>query len=135
MVAGRVTGAIDHGFLVLVCAIAGDDEAVAERLARKIVNLRVFRDDVGKMNLPLAAVGGAILAVSQFTLAANGMESGNRPGFSRAAPPEAGDCLYRHFCACVADQGIRIETGVFGADMKVSLTNDGPVTIWFDTTQ
>ena len=85
----RITGAIGRGFLVLVCAMAGDTEADAARLARKITALRIFRDEAGKMNLPLAAVEGAILAVSQFTLAADGMESGNRPGFSRAAPPVA----------------------------------------------
>lgn len=129
---GVQTGAIGRGFLVLVCAMAGDSEAAAEKLARKIAALRIFKDEAGKMNLPLAAVDGAVLAVSQFTLAADGMESGNRPGFSRAAPPERGKPLYEHFCRSLATQGIRVETGIFGAEMQVALVNDGPVTIWFD---
>ncbi len=130
---GRVTGSIGRGFLVLVCAMAGDTEQEAERLARKIGALRIFRDEAGKMNLPLSAVGGAVLAVSQFTLAAEGMESGNRPGFSRAAPPGRGQHLYEHFCSVLRADGFPVETGMFGADMKVSLVNDGPVTILFDT--
>ena len=128
-----MTGAIGRGFLVLVCAMAGDGDGEAERLARKIAALRIFRDEAGKMNLPLSAVGGAVLAVSQFTLAAQGMESGNRPGFSKAAPPEAGQRLYDHFCAALRAEGLAVATGVFGADMKVALVNDGPVTILFDT--
>ena len=130
---GRVTGAIGRGFLVLVCAMAGDTEKHAERLARKIAGLRIFKDEAGKMNLPLSAVDGAVLAVSQFTLAAQGMESGNRPGFSKAAPPEDGNRLYEHLCGVLRGEGLRVETGVFGADMKVALVNDGPVTILFDT--
>ena len=126
-------GAIGRGFLVLVCAMAGDTEAEAERLARKIAGLRIFRDEAGKMNLSLAAVEGSVLAVSQFTLAAQGMESGNRPGFSAAAPAEQGERLYRHFCTALRGQGLAVETGIFGADMKVALVNDGPVTILFDT--
>ena len=130
---GRVTGAIGRGFLVLVCAMAGDSEKEAERLARKMSALRIFRDEAGKMNLPLAAVQGAVLAVSQFTLAAEGMESGNRPGFSRAAPPDVGQRLYDHFCAVLRSGGLTVETGIFAADMLVELVNDGPVTILFDT--
>jgi D-aminoacyl-tRNA deacylase len=130
---GRVTGAIGRGFLVLVCAMAGDSEKEAERLARKISALRIFRDEAGKMNLPLAAVQGAVLAVSQFTLAAEGMESGNRPGFSRAAPPDVGQRLYDHFCAVLRSGGLTVETGIFAADMLVELVNDGAVTILFDT--
>lgn len=132
-VGGRLSGAIGRGFLVLICAMAGDTEREAERLARKIAALRIFKDAAGKMNLPLAAVDGAVLAVSQFTLAADGMESGNRPGFSKAAPPDAGERLYQHFCQALRNQGLRVETGVFGADMQVALVNDGPVTILFDT--
>lgn len=113
--------------------MAGDCDADAARLARKIAQLRIFRDQQGKMNLPLAAVGGAVLAVSQFTLAAQGMESGNRPGFSAAAPPDDGRRLYEHFCDCLRAEGVTVETGVFGAEMKVALVNDGPVTILFDT--
>lgn len=130
---GRVTGAIGRGFLVLLCAMAGDGEKEAERLARKISALRIFRDEAGKMNLPLAAVRGSVLAVSQFTLAAEGMESGNRPGFSRAAPPELGQRLYDHFCDALRKEDLAVETGVFAADMQVALVNDGPVTILFDT--
>jgi len=130
---GRVTGAIGRGFLLLVCAMAGDAEKDAERLARKVASLRIFKDDAGKMNLPLSAVDGAVLAVSQFTLAAQGMESGNRPGFSKAAPAEEGQRLYEHVCNVLRGEGLHVETGIFGADMKVALVNDGPVTILFDT--
>ena len=130
---GRVTGAIGRGFLVLVCAMAGDGEKEAERLARKIAALRIFKDDAGKMNLALSAVQGSVLAVSQFTLAAEGMESGNRPGFSRAAPPDVGQHLYDHFCKALRAEGLAVATGIFAADMKVALVNDGPVTILFDT--
>jgi D-aminoacyl-tRNA deacylase len=132
-VEGRITGKIGRGFLVLVCAMAGDTEAEAEKLARKIAGLRIFKDEAGKMNLPLAAVDGAVLAVSQFTLAAHGMESGNRPGFSKAAQPDAGERLYDHFCRSLASLGPKVDTGIFGADMQVALINDGPVTILFDT--
>jgi D-tyrosyl-tRNA(Tyr) deacylase len=132
-VEGRVTGAIGRGFLVLVCAMAGDTEKEADKLARKISALRIFRDEAGKMNLPLSAVQGSVLAVSQFTLAAQGMESGNRPGFSRAAPPDLGQRLYDHFCAVLRAEGLAVETGIFAADMQVDLVNDGPVTILFDT--
>ena len=113
--------------------MAGDTEKGAEKLARKISALRIFRDEAGKMNLPLSAVGGSVLAVSQFTLAAQGMESGNRPGFSRAAPPDLGQHLYDHFCALLRSDGLTVETGIFAADMQVALVNDGPVTILFDT--
>lgn len=130
---GWITGSIGRGFLVLVCAMAGDTEAESAKLARKISALRIFRDEAGKMNLPLAAVQGSVLAVSQFTLAAQGMESGNRPGFSRAAAPELGQRLYDHFCAMLRAEGLAVATGIFAADMKVALVNDGPVTILFDT--
>jgi D-aminoacyl-tRNA deacylase len=132
-VEGRVTGSIGRGFLVFICAMAGDTDREAETLARKIANLRVFTDDAGKMNLALPAAGGAVLVVSQFTLAADGMESGNRPGFSRAAAPDEGNRLYVHFCNALASHDVKVETGIFGAEMKVVLVNDGPVTILFDT--
>lgn len=128
-----VTGEIGRGFLVLVCAMQGDTAADADWLARKIVACRIFRDEAGKMNLPLSAVGGSVLAVSQFTLAANGCESGNRPGFSTAAGAAEGRALYEAFCEALAAMGVTVARGIFGADMKVSLVNDGPVTIWFDT--
>lgn len=120
---------------MLVCAMAGDTGKEAERLARKVAGLRIFRDGEGKMNLSLPQVGGAVLAVSQFTLAAQGMESGNRPGFSRAAPPGEGQRLYHHFCTALRAEGLVVETGTFGAEMQVALVNDGPVTILFDTDQ
>ncbi|MFV0385326.1 D-aminoacyl-tRNA deacylase [Paracoccus sp. (in: a-proteobacteria)] len=130
---GRIVGQTGPGLLVLVCAMQGDDEAVAARLAGRVARLRIFRDDQGRMNRSLTDVQGGALVVSQFTLAAD-TRSGNRPGFSTAAAPEDGRRLYEDFAACLAGQGIPVETGVYGADMKVRLLNDGPVTIWLDTT-
>ncbi len=131
-VADRVIGEIAGGLLILICAVDGDGEAEAELLARKIVKLRIFRDDQGKMNRSIADVGGGALVVSQFTLAAD-LSRGNRPGFSRAAAPELGRQLYEYFCRLLAQEGIKVETGEFGAEMAVSLVNDGPVTIWMDS--
>ncbi len=128
---GAITGEIGPGLLVLVCAMQGDTEKQSEWLAQKVVKLRIFRDDEGRMNRSLADIGGAALVVSQFTLAAE--TRGNRPGFSTAAAPEDGKHLYQHFSAQIAAQGIPIANGVFGADMQVALVNDGPVTIWLDT--
>ncbi|AXC49105.1 D-tyrosyl-tRNA(Tyr) deacylase [Paracoccus suum] len=131
-VEGAVVGAIGPGLLVLVCAMPGDTEAEAQRLAGRIARLRIFRDANGRMNLPVTASGNAVLAVSQFTLAAD-MASGNRPGFSRAAPPDEALRLYQDFCTALGALGIEVQTGIFGAEMKVALVNDGPVTIWIDT--
>lgn len=128
---GAVVGAIGPGILVLVCAMAADTEAQAQRLAAKIARLRIFRDDQGKMNLSIKDIGGSALVVSQFTLAAD--LRGNRPGFSTAATPELGDQLYQRFSAFLAAEGVPVENGRFGANMAVSLVNDGPVTIWMDT--
>ncbi len=128
----RVTGEIGAGALILICAVEGDSEAEAELLAGKIAKLRIFRDDDDRMNRALLDTGGSALVVSQFTLAAD-LSRGNRPGFSRAAPPELGRELYQRFCTLLAEQGITVETGEFGADMAVSLVNDGPVTIWIDS--
>lgn len=128
---GAVVGEIGQGLLILVCAMAGDSAAEANRLAAKIAKLRIFKDADGKMNLPVTQAGNAALIVSQFTLAAD--LRGNRPGFSPAAPPEQGRLLYDHFCAQIAGAGLAVERGVFGADMDVALHNDGPVTIWLDT--
>lgn len=128
---GAVVGEIGTGLVVLVCAMQGDDDAQADWLARKVVNLRVFRDDDGRMNRALHQVGGAALVVSQFTLAAE--TRGNRPGFSTAAPPDEGARLYQRFVDQVAVLGVPVETGTFGADMSVALVNDGPVTIWLDS--
>lgn len=130
-VEGRIVGRCGPGLLILVCAMQGDDEAAAARLAAKIARLRIFRDDAGKMNLSIRDVGGAALVISQFTLAAD--LRGNRPGFSTAAAPDEGRRLYECFARQLAGEGIAVETGIFGAEMVVSLTNDGPVTIVMDT--
>ena len=127
----EVVGQIEHGYLVLVCAMQGDTEAIADWLAQKVVKLRVFKDQEGRMNRSLLDVGGSALVVSQFTLAAE--TRGNRPGFSRAALPDQGRLLYERFADTVSNLGVPVAAGIFGADMKVSLVNDGPVTIWLDT--
>ena len=126
-----VIGEVGPGLVIFVCAMRDDTEAASAWLARKIVKLRIFRDDEGRMNKSVADIGGAALIVSQFTLAAE--TKGNRPGFSTAAAPAEGERLYEHFKAQVRDQGIAVSGGQFGADMQVSLINDGPVTIWLDT--
>lgn len=131
-VGGATIGEISGGLVILVCAMVGDDVATAEKLATKISKLRIFRDDEGRMNRSVADVGGAALVVSQFTLAAD-TSRGNRPGFSAAAPPTEGEALYLHFAASLRQLGLEVATGQFGADMAVSLVNDGPVTIWMDT--
>ena len=126
-----VIGEIGKGLLILVCAMEGDDSAKSKALAAKISKLRIFTDDAGKMNKSLVDVGGAALIVSQFTLAAD-TSRGNRPGFSAAAKPDVGRALYERFVADMSELGIATATGSFGADMAVSLINDGPVTIWLD---
>ena len=131
-VSGAVIGEVGPGMLVLVCAMQGDSEVEADRLAGKIARLRIFRDDDGRMNRSLTDTRGAALVVSQFTLAGD-TSRGNRPGFSAAAPPEIGEALYERFAASLQREGVPVATGRFGADMSVSLVNDGPVTIWFDT--
>jgi D-tyrosyl-tRNA(Tyr) deacylase len=130
-VGDQVVGEIGAGLLVLVCAMQGDGPAEAQRLAARIAKLRIFKDGEGRMNLSLRDTGGAALVVSQFTLAAD--LRGNRPGFSPAAPPEQAEALYLQVAALLAGEGIRVETGRFGADMDVALVNQGPVTIWLDT--
>lgn len=127
---GQVTGRIDSGLVVFFCAMNGDDCTDVGPLVKKIINLRIFQDVHGKMNLSLAKTGGSVLVVSQFTLAAD-TSRGHRPGFSAAAGSEIGEALYMEF-ANELRQYCHVETGVFGADMKVSLTNDGPVTIWLE---
>ena len=124
-------GEIGPGLLILVCAMQGDTEAQSAKLAAKISKLRIFKDDAGKMNRSLKDTGGAALIVSQFTLAGD-TSSGNRPGFSSAARPEEGRVLYECFIKDMDALDIQTQTGQFGADMKVSLTNDGPVTLWLD---
>lgn len=128
---GAVVGEISAGLLILICAMQGDTEAEADRLAMKIAKMRIFKDAGGKMNLSVKEIGGAALVVSQFTLAAD--LRGNRPGFSYAAGPEDGKRLYDYFLGRMAAEGLAVANGVFGADMDVSLNNDGPVTIWMDT--
>jgi len=129
----EISGQIGPGLLVLVCAMQDDTDDLADWLAQKIAKLRIFQDDAGKMNRSLLDIGGSALVVSQFTLAAD--TKGNRPGFSRAAPPERGRDLYEKFSAALAATGVPVANGIFGADMKVALVNDGPVTIWLDTDQ
>jgi D-tyrosyl-tRNA(Tyr) deacylase len=130
---GEVVGQTGKGLLILVCAMGGDTEVQADRLATKVAKLRVFRDDQGKMNLSVRDIGGSALVVSQFTLAAD--LRGNRPGFSTAAVPAEGERLYLHFSRALEKEGVPVSNGRFGADMAVSLVNDGPVTIWMDTDQ
>jgi len=128
---GALIGATGPGLLVLVCAMEGDTDALPAQMAAKIAKLRIFKDDAGKMNRSVTDIGGGALVVSQFTLAAD-TSRGNRPGFSQAAPPAEGERLYTAFAKEMAALGIPTQTGQFGADMKVSLVNDGPVTIWID---
>jgi D-tyrosyl-tRNA(Tyr) deacylase len=129
---GETIGQCGTGLLILVCAMHGDTEAEAERLAAKITKLRIFPDEAGKMNRSLSDISGGALVISQFTLAAD-TSRGNRPGFSTAAEPETGRRLYAYFAQQMSALGIATETGRFGADMKVSLINDGPVTIWMES--
>lgn len=127
-VAGRTVGAIGRGLLVLVCAEPGDDEAVADRLVAKLLKLRIFSDEAGKMNRSVVDVAGGLLVVSQFTLAAD-VSGGNRPSFTGAAGPELGRRLYERVLAAARAAHPEVASGEFGADMQVSLVNDGPVTI------
>ncbi len=131
VVDGATIGKIDRGLLILVCAMQGDTADLSAKLAGKISKLRIFPDDQGKMNLSLKETGGAALIVSQFTLAGD-TSRGNRPGFSTAAPPAEGKALYEQFIQDMTSLGIPTQTGQFGADMKVTLTNDGPVTLWVE---
>ena len=132
VVDGNTVGQINRGLLLLVCAMEGDGPEQCAFLARKISSMRIFKDDAGKMNRSVLDIGGAVLAVSQFTLAAQ-WRKGNRPGFSSAAAPEEGERLYELFCDELAGLDVPVEKGIFAADMKVNLINDGPVTIWMDT--
>jgi len=127
-VAGVQIGAIGSGLLVLLCAERGDTESHAERMLAKILKLRIFADGAGKMNRSVQDVGGGLLVVSQFTLAAD-TSSGNRPGFSSAAAPADGERLYNYFVDRARAAHGSVETGQFAADMQVALVNDGPVTI------
>lgn len=128
----KILSQIDAGLLILVCAMDGDDDATAQKLANKVSKLRLFADDAGKTNRSILDTGGQALVVSQFTLAAD-TSRGNRPGFSRAAPPDIGRTLYEAFADNLADLGVPTQRGQFGADMAVALINDGPMTLWLDT--
>ncbi|WP_337178095.1 D-aminoacyl-tRNA deacylase [Hydrogenophaga borbori] len=127
-IAGETVGAIGPGLLALVCAEPADTPAVGLKLLNKVLKLRVFADGAGKMNLSLQDVGGGLLIVSQFTLAAD-TSGGNRPGFTHAAPPALGESLYDAVVAAARAAHPQVATGRFGADMQVHLVNDGPVTI------
>ena len=130
-VEGKEVGKIDKGFLVLLGITHLDTEKEADYLAKKVTNLRVFEDENGKMNLSLKDVDGKLLIVSQFTLYGNCLD-GNRPSFTDAAKPEMANELYEYFCKKCAETGIEVQKGIFGADMKVSLLNDGPVTLMIE---
>ena len=124
----KIVGKIEKGFLVLLGVTHGDTKEQADYLVKKLCNLRVFKDQNDKMNLALKDIGGELLIVSQFTLYAD-CTSGNRPSFTNAAKPEYANEFYNYFCDKCAANNIKVEKGIFGADMKVSLLNDGPVTI------
>ena len=129
---GEVVGRCGHGFLILLGVAQGDTEREAELLCKKIVNLRVFEDDAGKMNRSILDVNGEALVISQFTLMAN-CRHGNRPDFMASAKPDVAIPLYEYFKKLISESVPHVEYGIFGADMKVSLLNDGPVTIVLDT--
>ena len=132
VVNNKLIAQIDYGLLILVCAMVGDKMLDVERIAGKISKLRIFNDELGKMNKSILDIKGSSLVVSQFTLAAD-TSRGNRPGFSYAAPPEEGKALYEKFVEELVSLGVPSQKGLFGEDMKVSLINDGPTTIWIDS--
>ena len=129
---GKVTGSIGKGFMVLVGIGNGDDRQTAEKMAGKLSKLRIFEDSEGKINLSIYDVGGSILSISQFTLYAD-CRKGNRPSFTDALPGDSSKELYLYFNECLRKLDLHVEEGIFGADMKVSLINDGPVTIVLDS--
>ena len=130
-VGGREIAAVGRGLLVLVGVFTDDDETTAQRLAERTLAARVFPDDAKLMNRSVVDIGGAVLVVSQFTLAAD-TSRGNRPGFGPAASPEMARRIYDHYVECLRETGTRVAVGEFGADMQVALVNDGPVTILLD---
>ncbi len=130
---GKVTGSCKNGYMILFCAVNGDCETDIELLAKKTVNLRIFSDENGKMNKSILDIDGEVLCISQFTLAAD-TKKGNRPSFINAMPPDIANTYYDKYCDCLKNLGVKsVQKGIFGADMKVSLINDGPVTIILDT--
>jgi D-tyrosyl-tRNA(Tyr) deacylase len=128
---GDIVGQIGTGLLILLGVEKGDSERDCEFLSRKSVEMRIFADEQGKMNLSLKEAGGSVLLISQFTLPAE-WKKGRRPSFIRAAEPAEGERLYQHFAQCLRQLDVRVETGVFGAHMDVALVNDGPVTMILD---
>lgn len=131
-VEGKITGAVDDGYMVLVGFGLDDDKSVVEKMAGKLSKLRIFEDEEGKINRSIYDVGGKILSISQFTLYAD-CKKGNRPSFSDALGGEKAIELYRYFNECLRNLNLEVEEGVFGADMKISLVNEGPVTIILDS--
>lgn len=129
---GNITGKIDKGYLVLIGIGQEDTKAEADRLVKKMIGLRIFSDESGKTNLSLKDVGGSLLLVSQFTLYAD-CKKGNRPSFIKAAGPDMADELYRYIIDLCSKEADIVKTGIFGADMKVSLENDGPFTVMLDS--
>lgn len=132
VVEGKTVGEVQKGLLILLGISPNDNQEIAKKLALKISKLRIFNDEQGKMNLSVKDIGGAALVISQFTLYANA-KKGNRPSYTNAAPPQQADELYLSFSKLLANENIQVENGVFGADMKVELLNDGPVTIFLDS--
>lgn len=130
---GKTAGKCGTGYMILFCAVDGDCDSDIDLLARKTVNLRIFKDEDGKMNKSILDIDGEVLCISQFTLAAD-TKKGNRPSFISALEPVAAEKYYKMYCEALKNNGVKsVETGEFGADMQVSLVNDGPVTIIFDT--
>ena len=132
VVDGNITGKIDRGFLVFLGVSDADTNAIADKMVKKLLGLRVFKDENGKTNLALKDIGGKILVISQFTLYAD-CRRGNRPGFERAGKPEFANKMYEYVLNLIEKETGSVEHGIFGADMKVSLLNDGPFTIWLDS--
>ncbi|NRP28108.1 D-tyrosyl-tRNA(Tyr) deacylase [Marinobacterium sp. xm-d-420] len=132
VVDGNCVGEIDHGILLLLGVEKEDDRSKADKLLDKVINYRIFSDESDKMNLSLKDIEGELLVVSQFTLVAE-TSKGKRPGFSKGASPALGEELYNYFVEAANKTGLKVATGKFGADMKVSLTNDGPVTFWLES--
>lgn len=130
-VEGKRISSIGQGYMVLVGISVDDNEAIVKKMAQKLSKLRVFSDDQGKMNLDIHAVNGEILSISQFTLYGDARK-GNRPSFVRALNGPEAVKLYDYFNQCLREEGLQVKTGIFGADMKIALVNDGPVTIWLE---
>jgi len=129
---GEITGSIDKGFVVFVGVSDSDTEEIAQRMVKKLVGLRIFEDEAGKTNLSIKDVDGELLLISQFTLYAD-CKKGNRPSFIHAGKPDMASAMYDYFCDICESEVKKVGRGIFGADMKIELTNDGPFTIWLDS--